>query len=89
MDSVTQMLFGATIGQAGFRRRLGRKALVAGAVLGSIPDMDVVVGWFAGPFASWEHHRGLTHSLFFGPVIGPLIGWGIWRLHRWRCQRRS
>lgn len=89
MDSVTQMLFGATVGQAGFRRRLGRKALVAGAILGSIPDMDVVVGWIAGPFASWEHHRGLTHSLFFGPVVGPLIGWGIWRLHRWHTVDRS
>ena len=84
MDTVTQMLFGATVAQAGFRRKLGRKALVAGAVMGLIPDLDVVVGWAAGPFASWQHHRGLTHSLLFGPLVGPLLGWLIWR---WQRQR--
>lgn len=89
MDSVTQMLFGATVAQAGFRRTLGRKALVAGAVIGIIPDLDVVVGWVAGPFASWEHHRGLTHSIFFGPLAGPLIGWGLWRLHRRLTRDRA
>lgn len=45
MDTVTQMLFGATVAQAGFRCRLGRKAMVAGAALGLIPDLDVAVGW--------------------------------------------
>jgi inner membrane protein len=80
MDSVTQALFGATVAQAGFRRELGRQALVAGAVLGTIPDLDVAVGWVADAFSSWQHHRGLTHSLFFGPVLGPLFGWAIWRL---------
>ncbi|MFN4090772.1 MAG: metal-dependent hydrolase [Alphaproteobacteria bacterium] len=89
MDTVTQMLFGATVAQAGFRHRLGRKAIVAGAVLGLVPDLDVAVGWVAGPFAAWEHHRGLTHSLFFGPVVGPLIGWGLWRFHRHRTVDRS
>ncbi len=24
-------------------------------------------------------HRGITHSLFFAPVVGPLIGWLAWR----------
>lgn len=82
MDTVTQMLFGATVAQAGFRRSLGRGALAAGAVLGLVPDLDVAVGWAAGPFAGWEHHRGLTHSLLFGPVVGPVFGYWFWRLHR-------
>lgn len=84
MDTVTQMLFGATVAQAGFRRRLGRRALVVGAIMGLIPDLDVVVGWVAGPFAGWQHHRGLTHSLLFGPLVGPLFGWLIWRWQRGR-----
>jgi inner membrane protein len=82
MDTVTQMLFGATVAQAGFRAKLGPKALLAGAVLGLVPDLDVAVGWIGGPFASWQHHRGLTHSLPFGPLVGPVIGWGLWRWHR-------
>lgn len=88
MDTVTQMLFGAVVAQAGFRRRLGRRAMVAGALLAAVPDFDVVVGWVGGTFATWEHHRGLTHSLFFGPIVGPLSGWLLWRLDLWRRDRR-
>ncbi len=84
MDSITQMLFGATVAQAGFRRSLGRKALVAGAIIASLPDLDVIAGMSGGRFAEWEHHRGITHSLFFGPMVGPLMGWAIWRFQRWR-----
>lgn len=80
MDTITQMLFGATVAQAGFRRSLGRGAMAAGAVLGLVPDLDVAVGWVAGPFANWEHHRGFTHSLLFGPLVGPVFGYWLWRL---------
>jgi inner membrane protein len=86
LDTVTQMLLGATVAQVGFRKRLGRKAMVAGAVLGLVPDLDVAAGWFGGPFANMEHHRGLTHSLLFGPLVGPLFGWLLWRLERWRAS---
>ncbi|GGE40901.1 hypothetical protein GCM10007276_17850 [Agaricicola taiwanensis] len=84
MDTVTQMLFGATVAQAGFRRRLGRKALVVGAIMGLIPDLDVAVGWIWGPFASWQYHRAFTHSLLFGPLVGPIFAWMIWRWQRSR-----
>jgi inner membrane protein len=82
MDTVTQMLLGATVAQAGFRRKLGRKALLAGAVMGLIPDLDVAVGWISGPFASWQYHRSFTHSLLFGPLVGPVLAWLIWRWQR-------
>ncbi|MSP49614.1 MAG: metal-dependent hydrolase [Alphaproteobacteria bacterium] len=89
MDSVTHLLFGAVIGQAGFRAKLGRKALIAGAVINFLPDLDVIAGWTDGHFAEWEHHRGLTHSLFFGPLAGPLIGWALWRHDRWSRRRQG
>ncbi|QQP87675.1 metal-dependent hydrolase [Skermanella sp. TT6] len=88
MDSITQSLLGAVVAQAGFRRTLGRQAMVAGALLGAVPDLDVVAGYF-GPYANWVHHRGITHSIFFGPVVGPFFGWAIWRFHRWRASRRG
>ncbi|CAO3382759.1 metal-dependent hydrolase [Azospirillum argentinense] len=84
MDTVTQMLLGATVAQAGFRRRLGRRALAVGAGLALIPDLDVAAGWIGGPFANWVHHRGLTHSILFGPVAGLLFGWLIWLWQRRR-----
>ncbi|EWY38771.1 metal-dependent hydrolase [Skermanella stibiiresistens SB22] len=88
MDSITQGLLGAVVGQVGFRRTLGRKAMVAGALLGTVPDLDVVAS-LLGPYANWLYHRGITHSIFFGPVVGPLFGWAIWRFYRWRAARRG
>jgi inner membrane protein len=88
MDTITQRLLGAVVGQAGFRRTLGGRAVVAGALLAAVPDLDVMAGLF-GPYANWLHHRGITHSIFFGPVVGPLFGWGLWRFFRWRARRRG
>ncbi|KAA2214029.1 metal-dependent hydrolase [Teichococcus oryzae] len=86
MDSVTQALFGATVAAAGFHRTLGRRVVVAGAALGTLPDLDVAVGWAADGFATWRHHRGITHSVLFGPVVGPFIGRAI---AGWEARRRG
>jgi inner membrane protein len=87
MDTITQMLFGATVAQVGFRRRLGRRAIAAGALVALVPDLDIAAGWIGGPFVNWVHHRGLTHSILFGPIAGILLGWLIWRWHCWRFGR--
>ena len=84
MDTATQALLGAVVGQAGFSHRLGRRALVFGAVGGLLPDLDVVAMASHGPFAEFTYHRGTTHALWFGPVVGPVLGWAIWRYYRWR-----
>lgn len=86
MDTVTQAVFGAVIGQAGFQSKLGWRALAAGAALATVPDLDVFAS-FSDPLNEWEHHRGITHSLFFGPVIGPLFGIAIWKSYEWRLAR--
>jgi inner membrane protein len=85
MDSLTHVLFGATLAQTGFRRRLGRRAVLAGIAITSLPDLDVAAGWIAGRFSEWEHHRGFTHSLFFAPVAGPFIGWAITQAERFQA----
>ena len=79
MDSVTQAVFGAAIGQAAFQNKLGRRALMFGALGGTIPDLDVL--WqFGDVFTRWEVHRGFSHSVFFAPIIAPLLGYAA---HRW------
>ena len=86
MDTATQALLGAVVGQAGFSHKLGRRAMVFGALGGLVPDFDVLAMATHGPFAEFLYHRGFTHSLWFGPVFGPLLGWMIWRVYRWRGQ---
>jgi len=83
MDTFTQIVLGAAVGQAVGYRRLGRTALALGAIGGTLPDLDVV-GNSLGPLAEWQYHRGLTHSLFFGPVLGPILGYATWRFYGWR-----
>lgn len=78
MDPLTQGLLGASFGQALYGRALGRKALVWGALVGMAPDLDVVANPVS-PMAEWLWHRGPTHALWFGPVVGPALGWLLWK----------
>ncbi len=45
------------------------------------PDIDVVLAPLHDGFGEILYHRGTTHSLWFGFVAGPLLGWLLWR---WR-----
>ena len=78
MDPLTHGLLGACVGQTLYGRSLGRPALVWGAVLGMAPDLDILARP-ADPLAEWIWHRGFTHALWFGPVVGGLVGYALWR----------
>jgi inner membrane protein len=73
MDLVTQGLLGGCVGQLVGQKRLGRRAIIGGALAGILPDADMIVAFSQAPFNVLIYHRGITHSLFFGPVIGPLL----------------
>jgi len=79
VDTPTQALLGAVVGQACFSEKLGKRALWWGALGGAIPDLDVLSVAFMGPWAEFLYHRGPTHALWFGPVVGSLLGYGVWR----------
>lgn len=84
MDPFTQGLLGAAIGQFGFRQRLGRAAILAGGLLAMTPDLDLVVPRMMGASAleTTLSHRGMTHSLLFAAVVGPLAGVVMGLVHR-------
>ncbi len=81
MEPVTQALLGAAVGQVGFAHRLGYRAVGWGALIGLLPDLDILAASLHGGFGEMVYHRGSTHSLWFGPVVGSAIGWLLWR---WR-----
>lgn len=83
MDTVTQIALGASVGHLVAGRTLGARACVYGAIGGLIPDLDILLQ-SEEPLAEWKYHRGITHSLWFGPVVGSIIGWCAWKLARWR-----
>jgi len=81
MDTSTQAVLGAAVGQALFGHRLGRRAAVWGAVGGLIPDLDMLAVLATGAWGEFVLHRGPSHSLLFAPVFGPLLGLAVWRFH--------
>ena len=81
MDSLTQIVLGAACGEVALGKKIGNKALLFGAIGGTIPDLDVFTSrWLYGnEIDIMAAHRGLSHSLVFVSllpfVIGPLVHW--------------
>jgi len=75
MDSITQAALGAGIAGAVLGRHYGRKALLAGAVLGTLPDMDVIIR-YADPLTKMISHRGFSHSVFVLTMVALLL-WAV------------
>lgn len=75
MDSVTQIVLGAAVGEAVLGKKIGNKAIVLGAIAGTIPDLDVIANYFTDTVPALEIHRGFTHSIVFAVIFGLLFGW--------------
>lgn len=74
MDSITQAVLGASIQGALLGRWQGRKALLYGAMLGTLPDLDVVID-YGDAVADMTFHRGFSHSLFVLTGLALLLTW--------------
>ncbi len=74
MDTVTQIVLGSAIAEAGFRKKLGAKAVVFGGVCGLLPDLDIITR-LQGTWQYLQHHRGISHSIFFLTLLTPIMGY--------------
>ena len=75
MDSLSQIVLGAAVGEAVLGKKLGNRAMVWGAVAGTLPDMDVLGQFFLNELDNLAFHRGISHSLT-AIVLGSLFfGW--------------
>ena len=77
MDSITQIVLGAACGEAVLGKKIGNRALLFGAIGGTIPDLDVFVGklLFNNEIDAMAFHRGFMHSFLF--AILAAIGFGM------------
>lgn len=83
MDSVTQVALGASVGELVLGRRIGNRALLLGAVVGSLPDLDVLIS-FGGAVEDFTYHRSFSHSLIILTLAAPLIAIFLhWAGSRW------
>ena len=67
MDPVTHTLLGVAVGEAFFRPRLGRRAVIVSAVAANLPDIDTIVLLTGDPGAVLLR-RSFGHSLFLLPL---------------------
>lgn len=82
MDSLTHIVLGAAIGEVTLGKKIGNKALIYGALLGTIPDLDVFITPFLNPVSSLFFHRGISHSLLFMVLLAPIAGWILSKIEK-------
>ncbi len=82
MDSLTQIVLGAAVGEAVLGRKVGNKAILWGAIAGTIPDLDVLTKFFVDDLTANELHRGFSHSILFSILAAPIFGWMISKIYQ-------
>jgi inner membrane protein len=87
MEPVTHILTGACLSRAGLNSRAAYTTLTM-AVAAEFPDIDTL--WsLRGPVASFQHHRGITHTFIALPVEAGLIVAAVYALHRFRVHQAA
>lgn len=79
MDSLTQIVLGAACGEVVAGKKIGNRAMLWGAVGGTIPDLDVFASLFTDQITSTSFHRGFMHSFLFAA----LAPWVLAKLTQW------
>lgn len=85
MDTFTQMTLGAAVGEVMLGKKVGNKAPLWGAIVGLVPDLDVLAGPFMDTVSGIAFHRGFTHSVTFALLFAPLMGYLIFKLYKNRA----
>lgn len=82
MDSITHIAIGACMGEAFAGKKLGKKAMIWGAVAQSIPDIDFLASFWMDTASNLLAHRGFTHSFLFLFIITPVMALAAEKWHR-------
>jgi inner membrane protein len=88
MDSLSQALLGAATFAIVKDKYIGKKALIIGAVAGTLPDLDVLLAPFFNEVAFISVHRSVSHSLIFAVCASFLFGFIAHKItkHKYRYK---
>lgn len=84
MDSLTQIVLGAAVGELTLGRKIGNRAILWGAIGGTIPDLDIIGNAFLSPVDALASHRGISHSITFAVVGALFFAYAVYYLYKWR-----
>ena len=82
MDSLTHIALGACMGEAFAGHKVGKKAMLWGALAQSIPDIDFIAATWLNTSENLLAHRGFTHSILFGVATAFLMAFFAEKWHR-------
>jgi inner membrane protein len=87
MEPITHFMTGAVLARSGFNRKAAY-ATLAMTLAAEAPDLDTL--WSVrGPIASFQHHRGWTHTFLGLPFEAAVIVGFVWLFHRWRLRGKD
>ena len=91
MDSITQIVLGAACGEIALGKKIGNKAILFGAIGGTIPDLDVLIGklFYTNEIDSLAFHRGIMHSIPFAIVGALIFGFLSYKVYDYGYLRRG
>ncbi len=76
MDSLTQIVLGAAVGEVVLGKKIGNRAIFWGAVAGTIPDLDVLLNLIVSDkMTAMLMHRAFSHSFLFAFLMAPIFGY--------------
>ncbi len=81
MDTLTQALLGGAVAYAVAGKDSPRKALLAGAAIAVLPDLDIFIN-YANDLDKMTFHRSWTHSWLVHTLIAPLLAMLISRFDK-------
>lgn len=82
MDSLTQIVLGGAVGELVLGKKVGNKAVLWGAIAGTIPDLDTIPGQFMGTVDQLSIHRGFSHSIVFSILLAPLLAALVYKIYK-------
>lgn len=85
MDSLTHIAIGACIGELFLGKKIGKKAILYGAIVASLPDIDFICSFWLKIPDDLMAHRGITHSFLFALVV--VAGLAFLLRHRHRADQ--
>lgn len=88
MDSVSQIVLGAAACHAVAGKQLGRKALILGAALGTLPDLDVLIN-YGDAVSNFTKHRGFSHSIIVLTLLTPFLGFLLRKFASFRSINKT
>ena len=83
MDSLSQIVLGAAVSNAILGKKIGNRSIVYGALIGTLPDLDVwIAKFFYDPITQVEVHRGFSHSILFYFILSFILSFLIQKKER-------